>query len=65
MYFVTVSVTVQSQICRSLAFSSMISHTLPESKKQFFQVDLIRVRPVHSLKAFQLSSDVNCHPILQ
>jgi len=21
-----------------------------------------RVRPVHSLKVFQLSSDVNCHP---
>jgi len=41
--------------------------TLPcrRVKKQFRQV--IKVRPVglHSLKVFQLSSDVNCHPILQ
>jgi len=60
-----VSVTVQSQLCVVLMFSSMISHTLLESKKHIFQVGLIRVRPVHSLNVFQLSPDVNCHPILQ
>ena len=30
-------------------------------KKSFFQV--IRFRPVHSLKVCKLSSDVNCHHI--
>jgi len=50
--------TVQSQL-RSLNGSII----LPMSKKQFCQV--ISIRPVHSLKVFQLSSDVNCHPILQ
>jgi len=43
--------------------SSMISITLPASEKQFCQA--IRVRPAHSLKVFQLSTDVNWHPILQ
>jgi len=33
-------VTVQSQLRGTLTFSSMISHTLPESKKQFFQVGI-------------------------
>jgi len=33
----------------ALTLSSMISHTWPESKKQFFQVGLIRVRSVWSL----------------
>jgi len=42
----------------------MTSHSLPESKKkQFFQVGLIRVRPVHSLKVFQFIFDV-CHRTL-
>jgi len=28
-------------------------------------VQVIRIRPVHSLKVFQHSLDVNCHHILQ
>jgi len=58
-------VTVQSQMFGAVTFSSIISHTLPESKTQFFQVDPIGIRPVHSLKVFQLSSDVNYRPIPQ
>jgi len=36
---------------------------MPTSKHQSSQV--IRVRPVHNLKVFQLSSDFNCHCISQ
>jgi len=58
-----------NETCRPIAItstwmvSSMISITLPASEKQFCQA--IRVRPAHSLKVFQLSTDVNWHPILQ
>jgi len=52
-------VTVQSQKCAALTFSAVISN------KSVLSGRLTRVRPVHSLKVFQLSSNVNCHPILQ
>jgi len=40
--------------------------TLPcrRIKIQFRQVIEVRPAGLHSLKVFQLSSDVNCHPIL-
>jgi len=60
----TVSVTVQSHICGDNVFINDFTYLAVEQKK-FFQVGLIRVRPMHNLKMLQLSSDVNCHPILQ
>jgi len=51
------TVAVQSQICEALKVSSMYLRLLfRRVKNQFCQV--ISVRPVHSLKVFQLSSDV-------
>jgi len=60
----TCIVTVQSQLCGALTFSSMISLYLAgEQKVSLFKIldsDLLFISSV-----FQLSSDVNCHPILQ
>jgi len=58
----TCLVTVQSRLCGALTFSSLLNFSA--SKNQSCQG--IRIRPaVHSVKVFQLSSDVNSHPILQ
>jgi len=52
-------VTVQSQLCGTLTFSSTILHTVLESiKEHYFKVGPIRARPVHRLNVFQLSFDV-------
>jgi len=60
----TCIVTVQSQLCGVLTFSSMISLYLAgEQKINIFNIldaDLLFISSV-----FQLSFDVNCHPILQ
>jgi len=60
----TCVVTVQSQLCGALTFSSMISLCLvSEYKLNIFEIldsDLLFISSV-----FQLSFDVNCHPILQ
>jgi len=54
----------QSQLCGVLTFSLMISLYLAgELKINIFKIldsDLLFISPV-----FQLSFDVNCHPILQ
>jgi len=47
----------------SKRFHQLFHITLPASQKQFCQV--VRVRPVHSLKVSKFSSDVICHHILQ
>jgi len=56
-------VTVQSQFCGALTFSSMISLYLAgEYKINIFKIldsDLLFMSSV-----FQLSSDVNCHTLL-
>jgi len=56
-------VTVQSQICGALTFSSMITLYLAgEYKINIFKIldsDLLFISSV-----FQLSSDVNCHLLL-
>jgi len=60
------TVTVQSQIYGAGFISDL---PLPcwqvkkNSKNSFVQV--IRIRAVHSITAFQHSPDINCHPILQ
>jgi len=60
----TCTVTVQSQLCGALTFPTMISLCLAgEQKINNFKIldsDVLFISSV-----FQLSSDVNCHPILQ
>jgi len=53
------TLTVQSQTCGVLTgFINDLPLPCRRVKKQF---QVIRVRPVHSLKVFQLSPAVNCH----
>jgi len=60
----TCLVTVQSQLCGALTFSSMISLYLASEQKisnfKILDSDMLFMSSV-----FQLSSDVNCQPILQ
>jgi len=60
----TYIVTVQSQLCGALTFSSTVSLCLAGEYKislvKILDSCLLFISPV-----FQLSSDVNCHLILQ
>jgi len=47
----------------SKCFHQLFHITLPASQKQFCQV--VRVRPVHSLKVLKFLSVDSCHHILQ